>query len=148
MKKNNLFITLCGFVSIMTLSLCACSDDKEDINNSALIGSWQPIHVKGYEIYNGEKEEWNYTLSDDENDYVIKFNSDNSIDIYEYDEGELSLTGTGSYSLSGNKLTIKDDYAYTYTVESLNNSKMVLSITVQEGENKAYEETTWKKVND
>lgn len=152
MKKINYFIVLCGLLSLVTFGFTSCSDDDEKFDNSAIIGKWQPVHVEGYVIYEGDKYEWEEDEDDLYSEYsVVKFKKDGSIDIYQYYDGELDeiYTDAGSYKLDGNKLKIKsDDGSITYKVMSLTDNKMILSYKVEDEDYEGYEEITYRKIED
>ena len=99
---------------MFSFSFASCDDD-DDVdnygNNELLIGEWQQTWSKGYEIFNGEKEEFDEAQTD----MFVTFKADGT--------GFDSETGEKFpfvWKLNGNVLTI------TYTDEGEEDSNSVI----------------------
>ena len=69
MKKIELKFWLSCMVMALCVGFTSCSDDDDEgIAGDAktlIIGTWQSTWTKGYEIYDGEKEEWDEAYTDE-----------------------------------------------------------------------------------
>ena len=106
---------------------------------SKLVGTWQQTWSKGYDIWDGKKEEWD----ESETGFVITMNADGTGTEYdvEYDE----TSGVFKWWVDGDQLYIKDQSDNTTehgTIQKLDATTLVLHFVEQN-----YEETsTYKKV--
>lgn len=78
MKKFELKFWLSCVMMALCIGFTACSDDDEEgIAGDAktlIVGTWESTWSKGYEIYEGEKEEWDEAYTED----VYTFKNDGS----------------------------------------------------------------------
>lgn len=128
-------------VAVLCLGFTSCSsDDDYEINAENLLGTWQLTHSKGWEIYDGEKDEW-----DEDETYFF--------DAYLLEAGGtgLNLWGEGenrgetylSWRLEGDKLTVKIfNETDILTVSSLSAKHIVL---IKSGED-YYNEITLTRI--
>jgi hypothetical protein len=152
MKTLRMLSTWLMVLVCLSLTTTACSDDDDDEPGatSDLVGTWEGVSSEGWEIYDGEKEEWNET----NNSTRIVFNKDNTcvgyyksgntwkkeyIGTWEYKNGKI-------YSTTWDPEYPEDDDSDVdvATVLELTSSKLV----VESSEEDYYEKSTWRKVND
>jgi len=128
MKK----LFFCAAALLAAISFSACSDDDEPnlpLTPESIAGTWQCTHEDGWEIYDGEKDTWSDNYPDEEGWYATcSFDENGSFTQSEYDNDKIDYTGNGTYSISGNKLTIKIKYedAHTFEIKKLTGSQLVL----------------------
>lgn len=137
---------------IMSVNFAACSDDDEDVDASELLGLWEPIHIEGYETYEGETRTWNTDIDAatyDDGEYPrVEFSGDGIVKTYYYYNG---WTGDedGKYQVNGNKIHIQgygDDEGYDLTVVSLDSNQLVVEEKESEDGDEYYEKVTYKKI--
>lgn len=146
MKKTSLMALLIGLI-IACASVVACSSDDNSASEAKvkanIVGSWQPVHIKGY-AYSGATDSTEVTDDSIEpNDSThqtitlidqdierkdamrIKFNSDGTCQFFEYstEAGKWQFSTlypkSGTYQVSGTQLTINNNNGEaikTYTV--------------------------------
>lgn len=102
MKTFN-FKWMAGMLLVMLcMGLSSCSDDDDDVDPSSLIGTWQLNHSKGYQIYDGERYDW-----DKNNDSIFfRFETDGTYTVWE--KGYEQDKEHGNYQIKGDKLIIID----------------------------------------
>lgn len=114
MKKLSTWLTLM-FVGM--LSLASCSDSEKDVNlDEPMRGVWKDI-----------------TYLDDDWWRTLSFNSDGTVAVEEYEEGDTN-SFTGTWSISDDKLTLKlywdSEYPYPdvtrYTILERTTKNMIL----------------------
>ena len=124
----------------------ACSDDDDDSGSASdLVGTWQRVYTTFQQKVNGKITEED---TNNENDFMIKFNADGTYETNEYDYYNNKWWGwdvTGTWSYKNGKLTcciIEDEIYYeTITVKELTSSKVVFEGVDKYTENgKSYEE--------
>lgn len=117
---------------LAAISFAACSDDDGEtelpITSDNIVGTWKIVKGEEGEIYEGEADSWTENYPDEDGwYYTFTFNEDGSFIYVEYIHGEESERDTGTYSVSGNKLTIADCYfADEYEIKKLTESQLVL----------------------
>lgn len=112
MKKMRILAVL--FVAASMVALTGCSKDVE----KEIIGSWRLISTTMTETYQGQTHTETETPAEDEV-VIYKFNENNTFSMSANYEGH-DFTRTGTYSLDGDKLTIKfdeDEQSSTGTVK-------------------------------
>ncbi len=89
------------FICLLPFFATACSDD-DDTAMSIRTGQWTLTHETGYELYNGEKDEWNKTVTDRE--WII-FNEDGTytLKLDELGNGTISIIETYRYTIEGDQ---------------------------------------------
>ena len=94
---------------------------------SSIIGTWKCITSTGYEICNGEKDEWELT-HDNPNEYFgFTFDFDGIGNYFEYHDGRMCNEGNFSWQFFGTNLIIKrHDSSSAYKVEKLTSKQLVL----------------------
>ena len=157
MAKNNKTMKKFSYLlmaAFAVMTVCSsCSKDEEDggkVDSKSLVGTWRCVSEEGYEIYDGEKEEWKDTYNNPNEYWGIIFNADGTGVTYDYYNGE-EYEDNFTWKLSGNKLTIKhpeESDADVGTIESLTSKQLV---TVYEwvsadGKEKEYEKATFTRV--
>lgn len=142
-------------IAISSLLMAACSkDDNKAIDkNSFAKSTWELVYEEGYEIYNGEREEW----SEKPTDYsmTLIFNDDDTgteiyVDYNESGEEEYRSSNkfTWAYNDKANTLTIvnidsKDDIVFV--VEKVSSSEMILVEHMKEADYEYYAKETFRK---
>jgi len=156
MKKNDFFkvcnLWLVGIcLLLMGMNFTACSDD-DDVNASDLIGLWEPVHIEGYETYQGETDRWNTDIDAatyDDGEYPrVEFLNGGIVKTYYYSDGWTD-DEEGTYKLEGTKIHIQghgDDEGYDLTVVSLNSNQLVVEEKYSEDGDEYYEKVTYKKI--
>ena len=129
---------------MMSFSLAACSDDDDEFGNATketLVGEWQQTWSKGYDIYDGEKDEWDEASTY----YHIVFNEDGTG--YDYEADEPGYKDDFTWQLNGENITI------TYMGGKPNVGKikmsgktMTLELFEEEDGETYYEFGTYKKI--
>lgn len=152
MKKIN-FLWLVGIFMLLPISLVSCSDDDEEGvgNKSDLIGLWEPIHIEGYEIYDGEKETWNEDLNEVDRGgyYQLEFLDGGIFYSYSYENGWEKDVEDGKYRLNGKRLVLRDDpdeEEYEMTIVSLTKTTLVLEGKESYDDEEYYEKVTYKRI--
>ncbi len=154
MKK----LFFCAAALLAAISFAACSDDDETNLTATpdnIAGTWKIVHEEGWEIYDGEKDTWSFDYPDEDGRYITTtFNKNGTWTSteYEYDDYEdknYTEYKTGSYSISDDTLTIKEDYSnesYIYEIKKLTKSELVL-LDIYEEPDYSFEETsTYKRI--
>ena len=132
--------------------MCVCSscnkDDDGKIDSNSIVGTWKAVSDEGYEIYDGEKDEWKDTYGDDEY-FTVTFNANGTgvtVDIYDGETYEDEFT----WNLSGNNLSIKfaGQIEEVGKVESLTSTTLVVVYewVSSDGKEKEYNKTTFTRV--
>ena len=145
---------MAAFAALVVCSACSKDesndeDKSQDVTPNAIIGTWKEIASEGWEIEEGEKNEWNETYNDPNEYWGMTLNANGTGGYFEYFDGKL-WDGSFKWKLSGNKLTITDiDYedTETYTIESLSSNTLVLSWEWEDEYGQEYEKYTYKKMN-
>ncbi len=148
MKK----LFFCAAALLAAISFSACSDDDDEnnlpITSDSIVGTWQIVKGEEGEIYEGEADSWTENYPDEDGwYYTFTFSKDGSCTVIEYRHGGESERETGTYSISGNKLTITGTYfADEYEIKKLTESQLVLfsSGATPEGSWKSTE--TYKRI--
>ncbi len=129
MKK----LFFCAAALLAAISFAACSDDDDETNlpvtSDNIVGTWQIVHEEGWEIYDGEKDTWSWDYPDEDGWYcTLTFDKKSSLTNIEYEGGNEIDRKTVTYSISGNTLTLKDEYSNEESVEikKLTESELVL----------------------
>ena len=129
----------------MMIALCigftACSDDDDEgIAGDAktlIVGTWESTWSKGYEIYEGERDEWN--------EDVYTFKNDGSGTYKDVSESS-TYTEDFTWSISGNKLKITfNGYGDEATIKTLNGNTLVLVSQDKDENEEYYDEISFKK---
>ena len=144
MKRLNYFVALFGLLSVMALGFSACSDDDDDVDISALYGTWELIHSKGYEIWDGERESWDEDITSDYDKDRITFEEDGTVTGYEYYNGTWHVYESASFTVSGNQLRINGE---AVTILGLSATRLVLAYSYKDGDEEEYSEDTYKKID-
>ncbi len=142
MKK----LFFCAAALLAAISFAACSDDDDEPNLPVTLeniaGTWQIVNETGWEIYDGEKEAWSENYPDEEGwYYTFTFNKDGSMIDTVYEDGVEKFTS--DYSISGN--TIHGD-SFTYEIQKLTQSELVLLHTLSEPNYSFEEIMTFKRI--
>lgn len=116
-------------VVLAAVSFSACSDDDEEPNlpftPGSIAGTWQLIHEKTWENYDGEIETWSENFPDESGWYLTyTFDENGSFTEIDYTNYEASGRENRSYSISDNVLRI-DGYC-PYNIKKLTESRLVL----------------------
>ena len=118
------------FIAASMVALTGCSKDTEN----EIIGSWRLLSTTITETYQGQTHSETETLTEDEV-IIYTFNANNTFSLSTNYEGD-DFTRTGSYSLNGDKLTMKfddeDEVSFTGTVK-IDGSDMTLTFAESNG---------------
>lgn len=153
MKKIGYLLGLCAMVCCLAMGFASCSDDDDDVSSSELVGIWDPTHAEGYEIWDGEKDEWNENVNSGTNDMDynrVEFLGDGTYNTYYYYNGWKKETSGGTYRVNGNKIYVYDpdeDEEYTLTIVSISSDKLVLEEKETWEDEEYYEKVTYKRVS-
>ena len=137
MKKNYLF-TMVAMMMMAMVGFTGCDKDDDGISGNAedlIVGEWQSVRYEGYEIYEGQREEWSgrytdnlYTFYRDGSGYFTAL--DSYEDSYSFDwviDGDELIFDEGAWDearctiekLNGNTLVLyyfeedpREDYEY------------------------------------
>lgn len=154
MKKISYFLGLCAMVCCLAVGFASCSDDDGDFSSAELVGLWEPIHTEGYDIWKGEKEEWNEDVDAGTNDAEyerMEFLSDGTWQRYYYYNGWKLSSDRGTYRVEGNKIyayTPYEDEELSATIVSLTSNRLVIEDKEDLGDEEYYEKITYKRVSD
>lgn len=154
MKKIDLtyiMVVLLLFVTMLNFSSCSDDDEENVGNKSDLIGLWEPIHIEGYEIYDGEKETWNEDLNEVDRGgyYQLEFLDGGIFYSYSYENGWEKDVEDGKYRLNGKRLVLRDDpdeEEYEMTIVSLTKTTLVLEGKERYDDEEYYEKVTYKRI--
>lgn len=126
--------------AFLCVNLASCSDDDDDDNKgggggaTGLEGTWGLTKSQGWEIYDGEKQEWNVSFNPNnpvgeelkmvvtktgDKTYLVKWYDFNDGE-WQYDEGD-----DDRVKVEGNVITYIDDPDEKVTF-SLNNNQLVI----------------------
>lgn len=136
MKKNYLFAMVAMMMAMVGFT--GCDKDDDGISGNAedlIVGEWQSVRYEGYEIYEGQREEWSgrytdnlYTFYRDGSGYFTAL--DSYEDSYSFDwviDGDELIFDEGAWDearctiekLNGNTLVLyyfeedpREDYEY------------------------------------
>ncbi len=129
MKK----LFFCAAALLAAISFSACSDDDETsltASPDTIAGTWKIAHEEGWIIDDGEKETWSDDFPDENGWYFTITFDKNSFISTEYEGGDEIDREIGTYSISGNTLTLKKDYysneSDKYEIRKLTESELVL----------------------
>lgn len=127
MKK----LFFCAAALLAAISFAACSDNDEPnlpITSESIVGTWQATHAQGWETDESEKDSWSDDYPDKDGYYwTLAFDKNGSCVETDYETGEEPYSEHYTYSIAGNKLTLKDsDYSETYEIKKLTESQLVL----------------------
>lgn len=137
------------WLSCMMVALCigftSCGDDDDEgIAGDAktlIIGTWQSTWLKGYEIYDGEKETYDEAYTED----IYTFKSDGK-GTYKDVSGSSTYTADFTWTISGNKLKITfSSYSQEATIKTLNENTAILVGQEKDKDGEYYSEITFKK---
>jgi hypothetical protein len=137
MKK---FAAIC--CAVMVLAFTGCSKNLEE----EIIGSWRMQSITQTEDFHGQSH--SETVIFDEDEIVIfTFNEDNSFS-QESINGEQTFTRSGTYSISGDKLTfiIPDEEEPFTSVVKIDGSDMTLTYSEIHGEETVNVVASLKKI--
>ncbi len=114
MKKIFNYALFCILTLGFALSFNACSKDDDDnvVDNASIVGTWEIIASKGWEIDKGDKDEWDWKVSaDSRGTERWSFKSDGDFVCSEYDsyKGVWVTEDSGQWKMNGNKLTLRDE---------------------------------------
>ncbi len=128
MKKLLYFLTL-GISSMLLFA--GCSDDDDAKFSGDIVGKWQSIREYGVDEEFGEYE---HPVDDDPNyHFYWIFKSDGTMNEIEEEDGIIVTNNFYNWELSGNKLTMTDEYGTEWTtVKKLTETN--LTIYRSEGE--------------
>lgn len=123
MKK--LFLIVAAMFAAVSFS--ACSDD-DDFDVANIVGTWKYVREVGYEISDGEREDYDETINSDMR-YV--FNEDGTGKLTEKEDGYFHDDRPFTWAASGSsQLTISftnvSNGEQTYTILKLTSSEMQL----------------------
>ncbi len=118
---------------LAAISFSACSNDDDETTLPAtpenIAGTWQTIHEEGWEIdEGGEKDTWSGNLPNEEGCYTtISFDKNDTFVMTDYyGDDEIPDTINGTYSISGNKITLTAmGSSITLEIKNLTRSKLV-----------------------
>ena len=126
MKK--IYYFLMAAVAVMCVCSSCSKDEDGDVDSKSIVGTWNLVLEEGYEIYDGEKEEWKETYGGDKS-RIITFNADGpGSEVYRYEY--IEDTDRFNWKLNGNKLSIKyagDDDVEELRVEKLTSTTLVVA---------------------
>ena len=126
------------FVAASMFALVGCSKDEE----KEIIGSWRLLSTTVTETYQGQTHSETETPTEDEV-VIFTFNENNTFSLSTNYEGN-EFTRTGSYSLNGDKLSMKyddeDEFSSTGTVK-IDGSDMTMTFTG------TYEDSSYETVS-
>ncbi len=141
------------FVSVLALTFTSCSSDDDSnnsqltINSQNILGKW---YIKGGTINEGSFVNYNHDCNTDKDFQEFFENGELTFNGYntecELNEVEMSL-----WVLNGNILTVSNTnfdpiiYEYTYEIESLTSSELILQQTVTEEEGMVTYRTTFTR---
>lgn len=144
MKKRS-FLWLTGMFILATLSFVSCSDDDEGIAGNAnelIVGTWQSTRFYGYEIYEGEREDYDEAYTDD----WFSF----------YNDGSGTYTDLGDnfnwnfkWVISGNNLILAQGTAEEerYTIKKLNSSELEIEYSGKEDDEEWCYREIYKRID-
>ena len=94
-------------VAVFCMSMLAACDDDEEVSDSEIgaveiVGLWEAVYDEGWEISDGEREEWDGPLGEDER-IMISLNADGYFAIWA--KGNENARNEGRYELDGKLLT-------------------------------------------
>ena len=134
--------TVCIVAVLLSFSIYSCGDDDDDTVGSRdlLLGTWNGVYYLSQEWEDGEK------VSDSKEDFVngtnrysIEFKEDGTYvekDVYNSSGSTNYYNGTWSYS--GNKLTLidteEDNYTEVWTVTTMTENELVYELREKEKE--------------
>lgn len=120
-----LFLSVVGSGVLLT----SCSDDDGD--SGSIVGKWE-FYQEGLSVGGVEELDLYEHTPGCEKDFVELFSGGNYQDVFYYNNGEgcTEDTSTGTWSRSGNSLTITSGgETNTATIVTLNSSTLKVSIT-------------------
>jgi len=142
------------FVAVASLFMFSCSNkDDNNIDKSSFSNTtWELVGTEGYEIEDGERDEWKETPTDYFQYYTFKEDGTGLEKYIEKYDGE-EYTGTSdikwSYNEKNNTLTIiyveYPDEAEVYEVEGMSSTEMILIDRFKEDGYEYYEKMTYRK---
>ena len=124
MKKNYL-LTMVAVMMLAMTSLTGCDKDDDGISGNAedlIVGEWQSVRYEGYEIYEGDREEYSERYTSD----CYTFYRDGS---GRYTDLDYDDSYAFDWVIDGDEL-ILDEGTWDeerYTIEKLNGNTLVLS---------------------
>lgn len=152
MKKVNVWGLIC-LLMISIFTFTSCSDNDGGVEDVDLIyGIWEPVRAQGYEIDGGEKYDWDYNVSDVNDDSEIEadynrfgFFEDNTCTSWWYaGDGEWKVESEGwSFRIDGNQLYMGGVYVNILT---LNSTTLVLETHEVGRDYEYYDKVTFKRV--
>lgn len=136
-------IAMAAFAVLCVFSSCSKNDDGKG-GSASIIGTWRVVSEEGYEIYYGEKDEWNEVYSEDYY-YTLTFNKSGRGYTAERYDGLIKDEDNFTWKLSGNKLTIHfegESEGETGKIEMLTAKTLVLSYEWVDGDDRGYSKIT------
>ena len=155
MRKTK-FYWLSFLLCTLALGFTSCEkeEDEDDFEVSDLYGDWLAVSAEYQEYLNGELLEEDYwDESDDDEVWGIRLTRDEEWYSWEYYNGGVDIEYGGTYSCKNGKLKVysEEDGSYTYTIEKLTSTKLVLTSSetyTEDGDKYKYVETqTFEKVD-
>lgn len=126
-------------MAVICLGMLAACEDDEEVTNSSIAGLWETTHSTGWEVYNGERDEWDGPLNEDER-VMLLLQTDGTMQMW--DKTDENYREEGRYELDGNYLTIhyygEDEVFY---IKSFDGNTMQMEIS----ESDYYELTTFER---
>lgn len=142
--KNSNYLWLLGTLFCTALCFTACGDDEDGISGDAeslIVGAWQSTRTSGYEIEDGDKNQWDEKYTSEK--YVFNDNG----------KGSFSDTSDGDYysfnwEISGNKLILDEGSIEEekYTISKLDANTLVLELSYKEDGYEYYGQGTYKRI--
>ena len=127
-------------VAVLCMGMLTACDDDDEVSYGEIAGEWETTYSEGWEIYEGEREEWSESIRDEDR-IIIRFDTDGSFTTWL--KGYNTNEDDGRYELNGKYLTLyyTDDMDETYYIASLDGNTMVMEYS----ESDYFERTTFAK---
>lgn len=139
-QANSLFAMLLIIMACFSFSSCGDDDDVDGNPSELIVGKWQGVSASGYFAYQGEKEEFNESISEQ----TITINSNGTGTTFDSEENERDEF---QWTISGTTFTIKmEGEVQSAKVLKLNKSEMILEFHETDGVEEYYSKTTYKKI--
>lgn len=124
-------------IAVLCMTLSSCDKDKTtstegNIKSKDLIGTWETIHIKGYEIENGKRNDFDMDIDsskDDDKGGRIIIKEDKTIEMQKIKDGQWQTITTGKWILVVNTFTIQingqdNDDATVLQIMNVNNTNL------------------------
>lgn len=149
--RNYFILTVTALCCMMMLA--ACGDDDDDFVPTAgnLAGFWESVHTKGWEKIDGVIEE---SWDEPETDTRIRFSSQGTFEIFDYEDGEWDNIGMGTWTLQGSNLMMNYGYMNATTKILTLDANMLVTELHEKKTNKDgsveeyYSVDTYRKISD